>query len=68
MCTDSMIKQFVQNMAAIAFCPQSFVFPAWLARGSTNPTGTAQILILFVHVHVEGWHSSKIKEGGGKHL
>ena len=34
---DPTLKQFVQKMAAIAFCPPSFVRPAWLAVQQEAP-------------------------------
>ena len=35
--SDPTLKLFVQKMAAIAFCPPSFVCPAWLAVKQEDP-------------------------------
>ena len=37
-CHNSLLKPFVQRMAALAFVPSTFVRPAWLAIQQTAPT------------------------------
>ena len=38
-----MVKPFVQKMAALAFCPSTFVRPAWLAIQQSAPTAIPRV-------------------------